>query len=168
MDANAIIVSQYLAALEMLKESVVRCPDPLWDSPDDKARFWHVAYHALFYTHLYLQPTGADFTPWVKHREHYNVMGGRLPYPPHTEVDTSEAYDKANILEYLAFCQEEVRTRVPALDLSAPSGFDWLPMNKLELQIYSIRHLQQHAGELMERLGSRAGIDVPWVGMKKV
>ncbi|MCB9122287.1 MAG: hypothetical protein H6640_21400 [Caldilineaceae bacterium] len=55
---------------------------------------------------------------------------------------------------------------MPQTDLSAPSGFDWLPMNKLELQIYSMRHLQQHAGELMERLGSRAGIDVPWVGMK--
>ena len=44
------------------------------------------------------------------------------------------------------------------------NGFDWLPMNKAELQIYTIRHLQQHAGEtLMERLGSRAGIDVDWV-----
>ena len=93
-------------------------------------------------------------------------MGGRLPYPPHTEVDTSEAYDKTSILEYLAFCQQEVRARVPETDMSAPSGFDWLPMNKLELQIYSIRHLQQHAGELMERLGSRVGIDVSWVGMK--
>ena len=39
-------------------------------------------------------------------------------------------------------------------------------MGKLELQIYNLRHLQQHTGELMERLGSRAGIDVDWVGMK--
>ncbi len=167
-DVKPILVSQYLATLEMLKESVVRCPDALWDRAEDKARFWHVAYHALFYTHLYLQPTGADFIPWSKHREHYNVMGGHLPYPPHTAVDTSEAYDKASILEYLAFCQQEVRTRVPALDLQAPSGFDWLPFGKMELQIYTIRHLQQHAGELMERLGSRAGIDVPWVGMKSL
>ncbi|MEZ4615731.1 MAG: hypothetical protein R2867_09500 [Caldilineaceae bacterium] len=29
-------------------------------------------------------------------------------------------------------------------DLSAPSGFSWLPFTKFELQIYSIRHLQQH------------------------
>jgi hypothetical protein len=37
-------------------------------------------------------------------------------------------------------------------------------MNKFELQIYTIRHLQQHSGELMERLGSRANISVDWVG----
>jgi hypothetical protein len=41
----------------------------------------------------------------------------------------------------------------------------WLPFGKTELQIYTIRYLQQHAGELMERLGSR-GIDVDWVGVK--
>jgi hypothetical protein len=53
------------------------------------------------------------------------------------------------------------------LDPEAESGFYWLPMNKLELQIYNIRHLQQHTGELMERLGSRAGVEVDWVGMKR-
>ncbi|KPV49022.1 hypothetical protein SE17_34945, partial [Kouleothrix aurantiaca] len=56
-----------------------------------------------------------------------------------------------------------VRQQVPALALDAPSGFSWLPLTKFELQIYSIRHIQQHAGELMERLGPGAtGLD--WVG----
>ncbi len=54
---------------------------------------------------------------------------------------------------------------VPQLNLEVESGLYWLPLNKAELQIYTIRHLQQHAGELMERLGSRAGIDVDWVGV---
>ncbi len=54
---------------------------------------------------------------------------------------------------------------VPALDLAGASGFDWLPMNKLELQFYNIRHLQLHTGELCERLGTEAKIDVAWVGM---
>jgi hypothetical protein len=27
-----------------------------------------IAYHALFYTHLYLQPAEADFVPWEHHR----------------------------------------------------------------------------------------------------
>jgi hypothetical protein len=57
-----------------------------------------------------------------------------------------------------------VDRHVPQLNLAAPSGFDWLPMNKFELQIYNIRHVQQHAGELMERLGARANIDVDWIG----
>lgn len=167
MDVNAVIASQYLAALEMLKQVVVKCPDALWADPDDTAQFWHVAYHALFYTHLYLQDTARDFTPWVRHRENYNYMGGRLPWPPHTPLEIGEPYDKDSILAYVAVCQQEVRDRVPALNLEAESGFEWLPFGKLELQIYTIRHLQQHTGELMERLGVRAGISVDWVGMMR-
>lgn len=48
---------------------------------------------------------------------------------------------------------------------SAASAFDWIPLNKLELQFYTICHLQHHAGELCDRLGREAGIDVAWVGM---
>jgi hypothetical protein len=33
----------------------------------------------------------------------------------------------------------------------------------LELQFYNIHHLAQHTGELMEWLGSEAGINVDWV-----
>ncbi|MCL4826199.1 MAG: hypothetical protein KJZ95_02460 [Caldilinea sp.] len=48
---------------------------------------------------------------------------------------------------------------------SLPSGFYWLPMNKLELQIYNIRHIHAHASELAERLSQRAGIEIDWVSM---
>lgn len=34
MDAREVISSQYLAALEMLKRSVVACPEALWARPD--------------------------------------------------------------------------------------------------------------------------------------
>jgi hypothetical protein len=70
------------------------------------------------------------------------------------------------MLEYLAFCQRQVDERVPQVDLEAASGFDWLPFNKFELQLYTIRHIQQHTGELMERLGTRAGAEIRWVGMQ--
>jgi hypothetical protein len=66
----------------------------------------------------------------------------------------------------LSFVQEQVTKCVPQLSLDDDSGFYWLPFNKLELQIYTIRHIQQHAGELMERLGVLAGIEINWVGTK--
>ena len=56
--------------------------------------------------------------------------------------------------------------QVDSLDLEAESGFYWLPFDKLELQIYNIRHIQQHTGELCERLGARGDIEVGWVGTK--
>jgi hypothetical protein len=52
------------------------------------------------------------------------------------------------------------------MDLEAESGFYWLPFDKLELQFYNIRHVQQHTGELCERLGAQGEIEVDWVGMK--
>jgi hypothetical protein len=154
VDFQQIIRSQYLATLEMLKHAIEECPDTLWNDPADKNKFWHVAYHALFYTHLYLQPTEQAFKPWGQHRHQHDLS------------EEAEPYSKAEVLDYLTFCQQEVKEKVPQLNLDAESGFYWLPMNKAELQIYNIRHLQQHAGELMERLGSRARIEVDWVGVK--
>ena len=54
---------------------------------------------------------------------------------------------------------------VSATDLEAGSGFRWYPVNKLEMQFINIRHIQQHAGELFECLGSRKNIELDWVGL---
>jgi hypothetical protein len=155
MNLEAVVYSQYIAALAMLKQAVERCPDPLWDAENDENKFWRVAYHALFYTHLYMQKSLNDFQPWVKHWAHAEEMG--------KDAAPGMPFSKTEVLEYVAYCQKQAGETSAVLDPEAPSGFDWLPMNKLELQFYNIRHLQQHVGELMERLGSRAGINVVWV-----
>jgi hypothetical protein len=155
MDPKDVIVSQYLAALTMLEKSVQGCPAEMWDAPQDHNRFWRVAYHALFYTHLYLQPTLDDFRPWPAHREDVHDLSKPLA--------DSTPYALAQVLEYLAFCRQEAARCIRLYDLDAPSGFPWCPFNKLEMQFYNIRHVQQHTGELMERLGQRAGVNVEWV-----
>jgi hypothetical protein len=165
MNLTEVLISQFLAALEMLKQAMVKCPESLWDSPGDKTKFWHIAYHALFYVHLYLQESEQTFKPWAKHRQEYQFLG-QVPWPPHAPPNIGEPYGKADLFEYLAFCQDVVAERIPRQDLEGPSGFDWLTFSKLETQIYTLRHLQQHTGELMERLGTRAGLDVDWVGAK--
>jgi hypothetical protein len=164
MNIKNITQSQYLAALEMLKQTIEKCPDELWNKQSDKNKYWHVAYHVIFYAHLYLQPTEEDFHPWEKHREEYQFMGS-VHWPPHHELKIGEPYTKEEVLEYLDFCKQQVVEIVPQLDMHAESGFSWLPFSKFELQFYNIRHLQQHTGELAERLG-QAGIDINWVGMK--
>jgi hypothetical protein len=161
MNLPKVIISQYQASLEMLKQTINRCPAELWSNPGDQTQFWRIAYHALFYTHLYLQDSAQTFTPWIKHCEDYQLLGPLDALPR-----IGEPYDQATVLEYLAFCQQQVTEKVAGLKPDAPSGFDWLPFDKLELQLYTIRHLQQHAGELMERLGTRAGVMIDWVGMK--
>lgn len=165
MDVKEVIKSQYHASLEMLKQAVEKCPESLWADPEPKNRFWHIAYHVLFYTHFYLQDSEKDFTPWAKHRDLYNFLGP-LPWPPHEIPKIGEPYSKQEVLEYREFCQKEVEERVSALNLDGESGFPWLPFKKLELQVYSIRHIQHHAGQLIDRLRTQHDLGVEWVGMK--
>ena len=127
------ITSQYQATLAMLEQTVTKCPDSLWASQEPTNPFWHVAYHALFYTHLYLQPTERDSVPWPKQRADYQFLGA-TPWPPHKKPAIGEPYSRADVLEYLAFCRENIHGWVGVLALDDESGFAWLPMNKLELQ----------------------------------
>ncbi|MFC1587844.1 DinB family protein [Planctomycetota bacterium] len=165
MNTKDIVKSQYLAALEMLEQAVIQCPQTSWDDQEFKNKFWHIAYHTLFYTHLYLQEKEEEFVPWEKHREDYPHLGP-LPWPPHNEPQIGEPYLKDEILEYLEFCKKEVAKRITLLELDAESGFHWLPFNKLELQFYNIRHVQHHGAQLIDRLRNRENISSDWVGMK--
>lgn len=152
MNTKQVIQSQYLAALAMLKQVIERCPQTVWDDPNDKFKFWSRAYHTVFFVHFYLQDAEKDFVEWEKHHD----PDGDIPFT------------KDEVLEYLAFAEKQVRERVPVTDLEAESGFHWYPVNKLELQFINIRHIQQHAGELYECLGTREKMeDLRWVGYSK-
>ena len=157
METPAILISQYLASLEMLKQTITQCPESIWNAQADRNKFWHTAYHALFFTHLYVSDSEETFSPWIKHRAGYEDFEGLKDFVP---------YEKETILEYLSFCQHEVAGRLPRMHLDEQEGFGDRTMSKFELQIYSIRHIMQHAGELMERLGSRTGAEIDWVGWK--
>ena len=111
-----------------------------------------------------MQPEEEDFVAWEKHREKLYSLSG---VEEERKDELSSPYTKDEINEYIDFCHKEVVKQVDALDLEAESGFYWLPFNKLELQFYSIRHIQQHTGELYGKLEGVEEIEVKWVGMKK-
>ena len=147
-----VLKSQYHAALAMLREAVVRCPAGEWLSTAHKNAFWQLAYHTLFFTHLYLQRDEAAFRKWVHHQGDDDGIGG-------------DPYTQAQVLEYWSFCDRIVDDSVDALDLdSAESGFSWYRMSKLEHQFVNIRHIQHHAAQLADRLRSVADIGIRWVG----
>jgi hypothetical protein len=157
-----LLTSQYRASLAMLRQAVEICPSDLWLASGYHNKFWHVAYHAVFYTHFYLQDSQADFRAWVKHQPDSQFLGPR-PWAPNEAPALVNPYSRAEVLEYHRHCCEEVESRVPMLELSAASGFYWLPFNKMELQLYNIRHLQHHTAQLTDRLRSVAGVGVGWV-----
>ncbi len=164
MEIKEVIKSQYRAALKMLEQAIVNCPDSLWDHPAHKNKFWHTVFHSLFYTHFYLQPVEEDFTPWKKHEVKFISLEVESPAGDQ-EHEVRAPYSKEEMLEYLELSLEEVSRQVASVDLEAASGFYWLPINKLELQFYNIRHIQHHTGELYNRLEDQEGLELGWVGM---
>jgi hypothetical protein len=142
----------------MLGQAIEVCPEDLWLASDYRNRSWHIAYHAVFYTHFYVQDSQADFRAWAKHQADSQYLG-----PPNEGPALVRPYSRAEVLEYHKLCCAEVEARVPRLELSAPSGFYWLPFNKMELQLYNIRHLQHHTGQLADRLRAVARVGIDWV-----
>jgi hypothetical protein len=94
------IKSQYHATLDMMRQVILKCPDPLWAARDSYQPYWRIAFHALFFTHLYLQITEKDFVPWPKHRDQAQFLG-QLPWPPHDEAKIGEPYLKEELIEYV-------------------------------------------------------------------
>ncbi len=90
MDVRAALKGQYRAGLEMLRQTVEVCPEEIWVSGGHPRNFWRIAYHAVFYAHLYIQPAFEEFRPWDMTREDATNLWG--------ENDALEPYSRAEIL----------------------------------------------------------------------
>lgn len=162
---STILKSQYHRALTMLRESVEKCPEDLWYSAVPTNAFWQVAYHALFFAHLYIQPNEEAFRPWSGHQSAVQYPDG-IPGPadPNSALPLNpRPYSKAEALAYWALCDQMVDPTIDTLDLSSQnSGFSWYPISKLEHQLVSLRHIQHHAAQLADRVRAATGEGVRW------
>jgi len=162
-----VLKSQYHAGLAMVREAIERCPDELWLSRTPRNAFWQVAYHTLFYTHLYMLSGVSAFRPWKEHQSSVQNPDGIPgdPQPGSTLPLVPEPYTRQQALAYWDICDQMVDGAVDALDLHDPHcGFPWYHMSKLEHQLVNLRHLQHHAAQLADRLRAALDIGVQWVG----
>ena len=163
----AILKSQYHASLAMLRDAIERCPEDLWYSAVPTNAFWQVAYHALFFAHLYSQPNERAFRPWTRHQGDVQHEDG-IPGPPDPNSRLPlipRPYSKVDALEYCDWCNGMVDAAVDILDLSSTDcGFSWYSVSKLEHQIVNIRHIQHHTAQLADRLRAATGAGVRWHG----
>lgn len=149
------IKGQYHAALDMLKLAVEACPADLWVGGVPPRSSWRLVYHTLFFTHFYLQVRSEEFVPWEHHRDEVesDAEHERLDAVPYTTAET---------LEYWNIVDAMVDAQIDKIDLnSAESGFKWYKIPKLDHIILNLRHIQEHAGQLRDRL-LEAGIDQKW------
>ena len=151
----------------MLREAIERCPEELWLSTEHRNAFWQIAYHALFYTHLYLSTEWSAFRPWQGHQSAVQHPDGdsRSGKPGSTLPLIPEPYTRAQTLACWDVYNASVDSAVDAMDLLSPqSGFPWYKMSKLEHQLVNLRHLQHHAAQLADRIRAALDTGIRWVG----
>lgn len=154
MDLKNGLKNQYHVGLAMLRQCVRLCPDDLWESGEHPRSTWRIAYHAAYYTHLYLHASRGSFTPWSEHVNDVSNLWGRPKVVP--------AISRESVLSYIEQINAETDTLVDNMDLDAvSSGFALYKIPKLEHQFVNLRHLQHHIGQLSELLMAR-GIEIDW------
>lgn len=175
---NTALSRQFGAAIDMLDQAVAACPaslwtEPLWHVPQESgfppqfAEFWYVSFHATIWLDLYLSGLPEEeFAP---------------PAPfPRGEVDSDEtmpeqSYTREELRAYLAATRKKCQITLAALtdeEARRPVTYPWArgkSLSYLELQLYNMRHLQEHASQLSLFLGQHAipAQDIEWVGGMK-
>ncbi len=151
-----VVASQFDAALAMMDECVRKCPAEHWDGAIGKYPFWHVVYHALMFTDLYLSRGEAAFQFRAIHPAGQREFDDEYP---------SRRFERAEMIEYLGVCRRKAAEMIGAdtrESLEEPSGFHWLPFSRAELHLYNLRHVQHHTGQLSAFL-RRVGVQTKWV-----
>jgi hypothetical protein len=155
-----VLLSQFEASLCMLHDCIRKCPREHWDAKVAKYPLWHVAYHTLCFTDLYLSPARESFTFRAIHPNGWSEFDDEYP---------SRRFEKPELADYLACCREKAIHTIEGeteQSLQGPSGFDRLKFSRLELHLYNIRHVQHHAAQLAAALRKLDPlIDPRWIGM---
>ena len=152
-------LGQLNAALRTLSECVERCPDEGWSEPVHELKFCQTAFHALFFTDLYLDDGIDEMKQQVFHKQHENVFRDYEEFSP---KKPEHEYERPWMNLYIQHCRDKA-TRVVnaenAESLAQQVSFDWLEITRAEMHVYTLRHLEHHAAQLILRLRQQ-GVDV--------
>jgi hypothetical protein len=118
--------------------------------------FWYLGYHTLFWLDLYLTGAEEGFAPPGS----FDLV----------EMDPDEVlpriYTRAELLGYLEYCRRKCQETIGALSNEQASRlcrFGWGELPYAELQLYNLRHVQEHGAQLCLFLGQQAGKSASWV-----
>ena len=156
---NEMLWRQFGVAIGMLGDALRDCPDDLWEKrlwenqPDQWvvpgfSTFWYLGYHALFWLDLYLTEAEEGFAP----PEPFDLV----------EMESGEVlpqtYTHEELLNYLEYCRRKCQETIGALSHEQAyrlCRFAWGELPFAELQLYNLRHVQEHAAQLLMFLGQQ-------------
>ena len=163
---NTMLWRQFGAAIDTLGDALRDCPDELWearlweDQPDQWVAagfgaFWYLGYHTLFWLDLYLTGAEEGFAPPAPFDLVEMEAGEALP----------RTYTRNELLGYLEACRRKCQATLASLSTEQAQRlcrFPWGELPYAELQLYSLRHVQEHAAQLHLFLGQQAGKATRW------
>ena len=152
---------QFSVAIDALGHALRDCPDELWemklweDQPDQWvasgfSAFWYLGYHTLFWLDLYLTGAEEGFAPPAPFDLVEMNAGEVLP----------RTYTRAELLGYLEHCRQRCQETIGALSIEQAyrlCGFAWGDLPFAELLLYTLRHVQEHAAQLLMFISQPAG-----------
>src|SRR5512138_446903 len=168
---NDMLFRQVGAAIDMLGDALRDCPDDLWEEPlwgdqSDQwvakgfSAFWYLGYHALFWLDLYLTGAEEGFAP----PEPFDLV----------EMQPGEAlprtYTREALLRYLDYCRlkcQQTLSTMSGEEAARLCRFGWGEVSFAELQLYNMRHVQEHGAQLRLLLGQQVGKSARWVSGAK-
>jgi hypothetical protein len=150
---------QFGASIDMLENAIAKCPPELWN---DERKFWYTAYHTLFFLDYYLDTNPDNFiTP-----EPFGMTEMEID-----EVMPERTFTKAELLSYVKHCRGKASKLIGGFnEKTAASRWKnrYREYSMLEMQLYNMRHLMHHTGQLNLLLG-QIDHDLPvWVSQTKV
>ncbi|MCL4298098.1 MAG: DinB family protein [Anaerolineae bacterium] len=158
---RGIIWQQFGAAVDMLENALLACPDELWSDRSQQLEFWYVVYHTLFWLDLYLSGSVEGFVPPAPFNLDELDPAGLLPEKPYT---------KDELQTYLDYGRQKCRATIEALTderACQRCAFSWGEVSFLELLLYNMRHVQEHASQLNLILGQKFDAAPGWVTRAK-
>jgi len=167
------LLQQFGATIDMLENALLACPSVhwnglLWSDPraPEYPSFWSITHHTLFWLDLHLTGSLEGFAPPAPFTLDELDPAGVLPEQPYT---------KEELHAYLVHLRKKCQTTIAELsDEKAHQqvAFPWArgkQVSYLELLLYSMRHVQEHAAQLSFFLGQHGIPDeaLDWVARAK-
>ena len=163
MDATFRIIlwQQFGAAIDMLENALLACPEKLWGDRSQKPEFWYTVYHTLFWFDLYLSDSVEGFAPPAPFNLDELDPRGLIP---------ERVYTKDELHTYLEYGRQKCRARIEALTDEKTRQrfrFEWMDVSFAELLLYNLRHVQHHVAQLNLMLRQATDSAPGWVAKAK-
>ena len=155
---NEVIWDQFGAAIDMLEQSIIDCPEELWNTD---FKFWYIAYHTLFFLDYYLSEDPVHFSPPSPFNLDELSPDGLLP---------ARVYNKKELLDYLKFSRKKCHEYLLNFtEEKAKLRFvnHYRDYSFFEQILNNMRHVQHHTAQLNLYLRQTINYEPTWISRSK-